>query len=177
MSAILWRLDSEGPSVTPAGLAVAWLEAGLLVGQAKPGQALVVIDQARAQGHGGADIHRAALALSAARALRALGRYEEAVAEADQAVELYETTGGDRLALIARRERLAAKRGAGDLEAAAAEAEDLVDRLWGAYKGRTVHAVDQILAAGRARARATPPGGHRNRGAAHGRGRLTNRSR
>jgi tetratricopeptide (TPR) repeat protein len=108
---------------------VAWLEAGLLVGQAKPAEALVVIERARARGDGMADIHRAALALTAARAQRALGRYEEAVAEADQAVELYEATGGDRLALLARRERRAGRRGAGDLGGAAAEAEDLVDRL------------------------------------------------
>jgi hypothetical protein len=95
---------------------------------------LVVVDRARAKGDGVAAIHRAALALTAARSLRALGRYEEAVAEADQAVEFYEATGGDRLALIARRERLAARQGAGDLRGAAAEAENLVDRLWAPTK-------------------------------------------
>ena len=52
VSAILRRLASEAPSATLAGLGAAWLEAGLLVGQTKPGAALVVIDRARAKATG-----------------------------------------------------------------------------------------------------------------------------
>jgi diguanylate cyclase (GGDEF)-like protein len=145
-SQVVQRLEEEAPLEVRLGLGPQRVRAEFLLETGHPAEGLEVLNRA-ALGTGVIqDAQRSAFAVVESRCLRALGRGQEAVAAAERAVRLAQTSGDDLELMITLEERLAAKRAAGDLDGALGDALEVKQRMWAIHQRQTSQVVGEVWA-------------------------------
>ena len=144
---VLERLLAEVTPERQLSLSAQLLRAELLADTGHPGQALAAL-QAITHATGGAgfasDAQRAAFAVVESHCWRDLGQSRDAVAVAERAVQLAQASGDDYELMLTLEERLAAKRAAGDLAGAAADALEVKRLIWAVHQRQTVQIAEQV---------------------------------
>jgi diguanylate cyclase (GGDEF)-like protein len=121
------------------------LLAEVLCERGRPEEALAVLDARRGKAGGVAmAAQRAALAWIEARCLRLAGRPEEAVIEAQRAVEIARYSDDDHELMLALEELSACQDAAGDLKAALATARQVKARMWTIHQRETRQLVQEV---------------------------------
>ena len=120
------------------------LRAELLCEQGLPAQALEVLEQARSQPSSAPLAQRAAFAWINARALRLVGRPQEAVAEAAHAAALARESGDHHELMLALDELAVCQEAAGDLASAFSTARQVTARVWRIHQSQTRQLVNEV---------------------------------
>ncbi len=146
-AAVVERMLAEGSVETLRRLGVQRLQAELLIEDGRPAEALELLRAT--SGHAGETVWAmsgSALALSEARALRALGCSDDAVAAARRALDLAAPGDDPHHAMHVLDELVGALHDSGAMAQALAGALELKRRMWAVYRDRTAQLVEQVWA-------------------------------
>jgi diguanylate cyclase (GGDEF)-like protein len=140
----LTRLEQSAPIETRGRFGTSRVRAEYLLEMGRVKEAFeALVDVTRPTGavH---NAQKAAFARVASQCLRLLGRAEDALVAAEEAVRLAETSNDDLELMLVLEERSAAREAAGDTAGALADLAFVKSRLWAVHQRQTAQVVEQV---------------------------------